>query len=147
MNIHPTAIVHPEALIGPGTSIGAFAFVGAFAIIGHNCTIGRYCEIREGCLIGDRVAMGSRCTLSAYTVVEERAIIKYGFVAADTADLEQPFEKDAPTIRAHVKIGANVTVMPGVIIGEGATIGACSQVRHDIPNDETWYGNPARRAK
>ena len=42
------------------------------------------------------------------------------------------------------KFGANVTVMPGLCIGPNATIGACSQVRHDVPKDETWYGNPAQ---
>ena len=46
-------------------------------------------------------------------------------------------------IEDGVKIGANVTVMPGVTIHRNAVIGACSQVRHDVPEGETWFGNPA----
>jgi acetyltransferase-like isoleucine patch superfamily enzyme len=34
--------------------------------------------------------------------------------------------------------------MPGITIGENSEIGACSQVRHDVPPNEIWYGNPAK---
>jgi acetyltransferase-like isoleucine patch superfamily enzyme len=43
----------------------------------------------------------------------------------------------------NVLIGANVTLMPGVSIGNNAVIGACSQVRSDVPDNEVWYGSPA----
>lgn len=43
--------------------------------------------------------------------------------------------------------GANVSIMPGVNIGENAEIGACSQVRHDVPDNEIWYGSPAHFLK
>jgi acetyltransferase-like isoleucine patch superfamily enzyme len=32
-------------------------------------------------------------------------------------------------------------------IGENAEIGACSQVRHDAPDNEVWHGNPAHFLK
>ena len=41
-------------------------------------------------------------------------------------------------------IGANVTLMPGFSIGKNTIIGACSQVRAHVPDDEIWYGNPAK---
>ena len=127
------------------TSVGAFAFIGG-ATIGENVDIGAYCEIRDRCEIGARTTFGSRCTLSAGTKVGTDCVIKYGFVACDTPDLEDPTLKVPPVIGDNVKIGANVTVMPGVRIGDGATIGACSQVRRDVPAGETWYGNPAQLA-
>jgi acetyltransferase-like isoleucine patch superfamily enzyme len=34
--------------------------------------------------------------------------------------------------------------MPGLVIGRYAEIGACSQVRHNVPDNEIWYGNPAK---
>jgi len=34
--------------------------------------------------------------------------------------------------------------MPSVNIGDNAIIGACSQVRHDVPEGATAYGNPAK---
>ena len=35
-------------------------------------------------------------------------------------------------------------IMPGVMVGENSVVGACSQVRKDIPDNEIWYGNPAK---
>jgi len=35
--------------------------------------------------------------------------------------------------------------MPGVTIGEGATVGAHSVVKTDVPDGETWFGVPAKR--
>jgi acetyltransferase-like isoleucine patch superfamily enzyme len=44
-------------------------------------------------------------------------------------------------------IGANVTLMPAKSIGSNCIIGACSQVRNDIPDNEVWYGSPAKKLK
>lgn len=43
--------------------------------------------------------------------------------------------------------GANVTILPGVTIGEGAVIGACSVVTKDVPRCAVMGGNPARVLK
>ena len=40
--------------------------------------------------------------------------------------------------------GANVTLMPSVVIGENSIIGANSQVRFNVPAKEIWFGIPAK---
>ena len=47
-------------------------------------------------------------------------------------------------IGRNVWIGANVTVLPGVTIGDNAVIGACSLVTRDVPADCVAVGTPAR---
>lgn len=47
-------------------------------------------------------------------------------------------------IKDHVWIGANVTIMPGVTIGENSVIGAGSVVTHDIPDNVVACGVPCR---
>ena len=118
--------------IGSGAKIGTYAKVGEGAIIGDNCQFTSFCEIRNKCKLGNNVAMGSRGTLSANTVVE------------DTPDLSKGKEKKVGILKRGSMFGTNVSIMPGVNIGENAEIGACSQVRHDVPDNEIWYGNPAR---
>jgi acetyltransferase-like isoleucine patch superfamily enzyme len=44
-------------------------------------------------------------------------------------------------------IAANVTILPGVNIGENAVIGAGSLVNHDIPSNCVAVGVPARVIK
>ena len=44
-------------------------------------------------------------------------------------------------------IGGNVVIMPGVRIGENTTIGACSLVTKDIPDNVLAFGNPCRVVK
>ena len=47
----------------------------------------------------------------------------------------------------NVWIGGNVTVLPGVTIGNNVIIGAGSVVTHDIPSNVMAYGNPCRIIK
>lgn len=48
------------------------------------------------------------------------------------------------TIGKEVWIGGNVTVLPGVSIGDRAVIGAGSVVTKDIPSDVVAFGNPCK---
>ena len=47
-----------------------------------------------------------------------------------------------PTIKRGAKIGANVTVLPFVTIGECALIGAGAVVTKDVPSEAVVVGNP-----
>lgn len=42
-------------------------------------------------------------------------------------------------------IGANVTILPGLTIGDNSIIGAGSVVTKNVPQNEVWGGNPAKR--
>lgn len=48
------------------------------------------------------------------------------------------------TIGNNCWIGGNVTIIPGVTIGDNVTIGAGSVVVHDIPSNTVAVGNPCR---
>ena len=61
-----------------------------------------------------------------------------------------PYELQVDTLRPikvgkHVWLGANVVVLCGVEIGDGAVVGAGSLVNKSIPANEVWGGVPARR--
>ena len=47
----------------------------------------------------------------------------------------------------NVWIGGNVTILPGVRIGNNVTIGAGSVVTRDIPDNVIAVGNPCRVIK
>lgn len=144
VEIHPLALVEENTTIGDNTKIGPFCIVRKGAVIGSNCKFTAYCEIRENVKIGNNTSFGSRCTISANAIIGENVSIKYSFVLTDTPDLEQGDFKSIGSIGDGTLIGANVTLMPGFNIGKNAIIGACSQVRSNVGDDEIWYGNPAK---
>jgi acetyltransferase-like isoleucine patch superfamily enzyme len=65
-------------------------------------------------------------------------------VLTDTPNLKYNNIKSVKQIGDNVLIGANVTLMPGIAIGNNAIIGACSQIRSDVGDNEICYGNPAK---
>jgi maltose O-acetyltransferase len=88
-----------------------------------------------GVEIGERVLIGYRSAIySANHLVPggQRRIFGAGSV-------ERPV-----VIENDVWLGANVIVLPGVRIGEGAVIGAGSVVTRSIPRMTVAAGNPAR---
>jgi len=137
------SLIHHSARIGNNFAIGAFCIIEKDVIIGDDVRMKSYCEIRQGSYIGNNVRFGSRITLAADTVISNDCEIKYGCVFTDTPKIG--FDDRQPcVIKEGVQMGANVTVMPGVEIGQRALIGACSQVRQDVPADKVAYGNPAK---
>lgn len=50
-------------------------------------------------------------------------------------------------IKRNVWIGVNVTILPGVTIGENAVVGAGAVVTKDVPDNAVVVGNPARVIK
>jgi acetyltransferase-like isoleucine patch superfamily enzyme len=55
--------------------------------------------------------------------------------------------KKSVTIGDNVFIGAHSIILKGVKIGENSIIGAASLVTKDIPSNEVWGGNPAKKIK
>jgi acetyltransferase-like isoleucine patch superfamily enzyme len=138
------AMVQAGTRIGARTKIGTYTKVGRGVRIGEDCSFTSFCEIRDQCQLGDRVLMGSRGTLSAGTVVEDEVVMKYAFVVTDTPDLLKNNEKSPGRLKRKSRFGASVVIMPSVTIGENAEIGACSQVRKDVPDNQVWFGTPAK---
>ncbi len=51
------------------------------------------------------------------------------------------------TIGRHVVLGASTIVLPGLVIGEGATVGSLSLVKQDLAPWGIYAGVPARRLR
>lgn len=120
--------------------------------ISKKAAIGTGCTIHSHCWIGDGVQIGKRCKIQAFCFIPEGVIIHDDvFIGPHTCftNDKYPPSKDnewlPTTVRSGASIGANCTILPGVVIGDSAVIGAGSVVTCDVPADELWYGNPARK--
>lgn len=108
---------------------------------------------------GDKIELGSKSWLGINSRIGEAKIGKHVMMAPDVIiitqnhihlDLDTPmelqgFEDHRPVIiEDDVWIGTRVIVLPGILIGKGAIIGAGSVVTKDVPPYAIVGGNPAR---
>lgn len=86
-----------------------------------------YINAKEGVVIEDNVQIGSHCSIYSVSTIDNK--------------------KGKVILKKNCKIGANVVVLPKVIVGENSIIGACSLLGYgmNIPSNEIWAGIPAKK--
>jgi UDP-2-acetamido-3-amino-2,3-dideoxy-glucuronate N-acetyltransferase len=143
---HPMGICESEA-VGAGTRIWAFAHVLPGASIGRECNICDHVFIENDVVLGDRVTV--KCGVAIWDGIRIEDNVFVGPAVAFTNDRfprsKVPRSETPPTVvRRGASLGANATVLPGVIVGAGAMVGAGSVVTRDVPPFAIVVGNPAR---
>lgn len=123
--------------VGDHTKIGAFVEIQKNAKIGKNCKISSHSFICEGVTIEDNVFVGHGVTF-----------INDSYPRATTPEGELQTENDwkvEPTlVKRGASIGSGATILPNLLIGEYALVGAGSVVTRDVPDHAIVAGNPAR---
>lgn len=107
---------------------------------GHRIRLGEQVFINAGCTFLD----GGGITIGAHTLVGPDCKLYTPQHPIDYEMRRRPVERALPIeIGEDCWLGGNVTVCPGVRIGDRCIIAAGSVVVHDIPNDSLAAGNPA----
>lgn len=110
-----------------------------YSDFGKNITLGKRIFINSGCKFQDQggVLIGDDCLIGHNTVL---ATLNHDLAPSRRADMHP-----APiVIGRNVWIGSNVTVLPGVTIGDNAVVAAASVVTKDVPKNSVVVGAPAR---
>jgi UDP-2-acetamido-3-amino-2,3-dideoxy-glucuronate N-acetyltransferase len=143
---HPKALIETEN-IGKSTRIWAFTHILPGAIIGEDCNLCDHTFIENDVVVGNRVTLKCGVQLWDGITVEDDVFI--GPNATFTNDL-LPRSKQYPEhfartlIRKGASIGGNATILPGLVIGQFAMVGAGTVVTKDVPPFAIVVGNPAR---
>lgn len=106
---------------------------------GKNLRLGRRVFLNAGCRFQDQggIEIGDDCLIGHNTVI---ATLNHALAPSRRGDLHP-----APVvIGRNVWIGANVTILPGVTIGDDAVVAAASVVTKDVPAKSLVVGSPAR---
>lgn len=114
--VHPGAYVSPQAEVGAGACLMHGVTVHPAASIGDFAIVNANTSVDHDCLLETGAQIGPGCTFPGNV-----------------------------TVREFASVGAGVAARPGVTIGRGAVVGAGAVLTKDVPDGETWAGNPARR--
>jgi sugar O-acyltransferase (sialic acid O-acetyltransferase NeuD family) len=115
---HPQAMLSVNCIIGAGTVVAAGAVINPLAKTGRGCIINTAAVVEHECQLGDFVHIAPAAVLAGNVTVGELSFI-----------------------------GANATIKQEVSIGSRVIVGAGSVVLRNIPDDQVWAGNPARRIR
>lgn len=154
VTIYDNVIIGDNCLIHAGTVIGTdglgcnrlkdgtlvkFPHFGGVEI-GNDVEIGANCQIARGALSNTIIGDGSK--LNGLCFIAHNCVLgKNVWITGNTM------------LAGSVKVKDNVTIYSGVIIreqrtiGKESVIGMGSVVTKDIPDNEVWFGSPAKNSK
>ncbi|NJP04601.1 MAG: acyltransferase [Chloroflexaceae bacterium] len=103
---------------------------------------------RIGMRVGRHASIGFMVMFDIFfpqdITIGDDTIIGYNSVILCHEFMRHEWRRGPVVIGPHVTIGANTTILPGVVIGEGATISAMSLVNRDVPPGAMVGGVPIR---
>lgn len=133
--------------IGADTRIWQYCVILEAATIGEGCNICSHCLIENDVTVGDRVTVKSGVQLWDGVILEDDVFI--GPNVTFTNDVyprsrQFPDQFSKTLIKQGASIGANSTILPNIIIGENAMVGAGSVVTKNVEANTLVIGNPAK---
>jgi UDP-2-acetamido-3-amino-2,3-dideoxy-glucuronate N-acetyltransferase len=154
VRIHPSADVSDRATIGDGTAIWQQSQVREDAIIGAHCMIGKCVYVGAGVIVGDNCKIENHASLHEGVELEDGVFIGPHAVLTNdklpraiNPDGSLKAQGDWKMGRIFVRYGASVgsgsIVLPDVVIGRFAMVGAGSVVTKNVPAHGLIVGNPA----
>ena len=158
--------IHKGTKLGKGTKIMENVVIRENAIIGEDCIVGNGSLIRENAQLGDNVKIGFSCSIETnakvgngtniqgFSMICEFSQIGKGCFFGpffcnpadnDISNFEGEYKPNPAIIGNNVRIGAKVTLKPAISIGNNVVIGMSSLVTKNVPDNEMWYGSPAKQ--
>lgn len=146
--------VSPDVTLGRDVRLGKFINLYGCAV-GDETKIGAFVEIQKNATIGRRCKISSHTFICEGVTIEDHVFIGHGvmftndsYPRATTPGGELQAARDwnvEPTlVRNGASIGSGATILPNLVIGEHAIVGAGSVVTRDVPAHAIVVGNPAR---
>lgn len=154
--IHETAEISAGARIAEGTRVWNHAQVREGASIGRESVLGKNVYIDCGVTIGAQVKIQNNVSIYHGVTIEDgvfigphvcfcndllpRAITPMGNIKEQADWLVGPI-----LVRYGASIGAGAIILPNVVIGRFAMIGAGAVVTRSVSDHALMYGNSARQ--
>ena len=143
--IRSGSVIYSDVVIGKGCQTGHNVLIREKTIVGDYTAVGTATVIDGNVTIGKNVSVQSQAYIPPATKIGNDVFIGPNVVI--TNDMYPPTGiggLQGATIEDCAAIGANATLIPGIIIGRGAFVAAGSVVTKDVPAGMMAIGNPAK---
>lgn len=145
VKIGSNCVIFRGSILDEGTLIGDMASIRECVEIGKDSIIGRNAMVENNTLIGERVTIQTSSYVTAHMVIEDDVFVGPRFSSSNDKHMRKRNTKlIGPILKAGAKIGNNASLLPGVIIGENAIVGAGAVVTKNVKPNDIVVGNPAR---
>ena len=148
--VHESSYDDEPVLIGSGTKVWHFSHIMKGSTIGQNCVIGQNVYVDTGVVVGNNVKIQNNVSIFKKVTLEDNVFCGPSAVFTNVIYPRSAYPKkldeyNSTLVKKGATIGANSTIVCGIVIGEFAFIGAGSVVTKDVLPYALVYGNPARQ--
>lgn len=148
--VHQTAVVDSGAVIGAGTKVWHFAHISAGARIGERCVFGQNTFVADGVTIGSNVKVQNNVAIYTGTTIEDDVFLGPSCVLTNVTNPRSQVNRhslyEQTLIRSGATVGANATIVCGVVLGRYSFVAAGAVVTREVPDYALVQGVPARQA-
>jgi len=144
--LSPMARVYGTLKMGDNCRVDDFCIITGNVELGDNVHIGCYSFLAggEGIFFEDYSALAPR--VSIFTTSDDYSGLS--MTNPTVPEKYRPYMDKAPVwIRKHGLIGAHSVILPGVVVGVGTSVGACSLITKSLGSWGIYAGVPAKRIK
>jgi acetyltransferase-like isoleucine patch superfamily enzyme len=143
--IRSGTIIYDNVKIGNGVEFGHNVMIREKVEVGDRTIVGTNTVIDGSCKLGSSVSIQTNVYICSNSIVEDAVFLGPNCVFTnDKYAMQKSTKLIGPIIRRGASVGANSTLMPGIIVGKGSIVGAGALVSRNIPPRKIYIGNPAR---
>lgn len=146
---HESAIVDEGAQIGENSRVWHFVHVCGGANIGQGVSLGQNVFVGNKVIIGDYCKVQNNVSVYDNVTLEEGVFCGPSMVFTNVYNprslIERKDQYRNTLIKKGATLGANCTIVCGVIVGEYAFVGAGAVINKDVPAYALVVGVPAKQ--
>ena len=147
--------IRDDVVLGEGTVVHRPELVNLYGCrIGADCRVGPFVEIQEGVVVGNRCKIESHTFVCSGVVIEDDVFVGHGVQFTNDRHPRASVNGrllgaadwvlEPTRVRRGASIGSGAVILPGLVIGTKALVGAGAVVTRDVPEGAVVAGNPAR---
>lgn len=149
IKVHDSSYVDPGAKVGKFTAIWHFCHIEQGAIVGENCNLGQNVYVGNDAIVGNACRLGNSVSIFSHVELGDfvfcAPFLVFTHIAFPRACVNRRARFERTIVKTGATLGANATVVPGIIVGMGTFLAAGSTLTKSTKDWSLMIGAPARQ--